>query len=478
VTSLAEPVGTQLARLAVADPERVVVRVVARDGAESTLTTQQLADRSDALAHWLRGAGAGPGQRVVSTLGSSWQHYVAALATWKTGACFVPLNPASPPPELQSLLALADPVVHLTELPDLSADLGPLEPVVSDPGLALATGGSTGTPKLVATAGPWGALPWDFLGGIGFRTGMTQLVSGPLHHNGPFVMSYYGLLLGHSLVVMERFDAGLALDLVQRHQVEAAFLVPTTMHRLLDEWRRAPRDLSSLTAVVHSSAPCPEWLKRAWIELVGAEHVYEGYGASEGVGGAHVRGDVWLQRPGTVGKPYCELRVLRADGTPAAAGEVGELFLRRHADGRSTYAYVGAPSATATDDGFVSVGDLGRLDEDGYLYLADRRGDLIITGGVNVYPAEVEAALTSAPGVADAVVVGVPDEEWGERVHAVVQPRDADAPPDVADLTAHCKGLLSPYKVPKSFVFVAQLPRTEAGKVRRADLRRAVVETG
>lgn len=471
MTSTGEPVGLQLARMAAQRPDHPVVRVVAADGSESSLSLRELEQESNRVARRLIEAGVGPGGRVASTLGNTLGHYVASFATWKAGGCFVPLNTRSPAHERQVLLELVDPVVHLEALPDttgVSADA--LPPVTSDPGLALASGGSTGRPKLIVTPGPWGTLPWDFLAGIGFQEGMTQLVSGPVHHNGPFVMGYYGLLLGHSLVVLERFDAALALDVVERYAVDAAFLVPTTMRRLLDEWQRCPREVSSLRAVVHSSAPCPPWLKRAWIDLVGAEHLFEGYGASEGVGGAHVRGDVWLEHPGTVGRPYCETRVVGTDGAPLPPNEVGEIFMRRHPDGRKTYEYVGSPPAAETEDGFVSVGDLGWLDDEGFLFLADRRTDLIITGGVNVYPAEVEAALTEYPDVLDAVVVGVPDDEWGSRVHAVIQPRDVAAPPPPTALVAHCKQRLASYKVPKTFEFVAALPRSEAGKIQRRGL--------
>jgi bile acid-coenzyme A ligase len=464
------PVGIQLAGMAQDVPARVAVRLVTPDGTETTLTTRDLDAASNRCARWLLAQGAGPGTRVASTLGNSLEHYVVAFGAWKAGSCFVPLNARAPERELTDLVDLVDPVVLVGDSPELGThSSAPLDPVVCDPGLALATGGSTGRPKLIVTPGPWGELPWDFLSGIGLRHGMTQLISGPVHHNGPFVMGHYGLLLGHALVVLERFDASLALDQIERHRVQAAFLVPTTMRRLLDEWRNRAGDLSSLEAVVHSSAPCPPWLKQAWIELVGAEHVFEAYGSSEGVGGAHVRGDTWLERPGTVGRPYSEVRITGPDGALLGPDEIGEIYLRRYADGRRTYEYVGAPSAPATPDGFVTVGDMGWLDSDGYLFLADRRHDLIITGGINVYPAEVEAALSEHPDVLDVAVIGVADDEWGARVHAIVQPRGS-TPPQRADLIDHCKARLAGYKVPKTFDFVESLPRTDAGKLRRSAL--------
>jgi bile acid-coenzyme A ligase len=479
------PIAEQLHELVAADPERVVVRFVAGDGAEQCLTALELDAWSDRVAALLQAAGVVPGGRVLSELGNSLEHYVAAFATWKAGGCFVPLNPRSPEREIAELVALAEPAAcvgdvvsdgrvfsraDLRAAPDVTE---PPAPVVPDPGLALTSGGSTGRPKLVVTPGEWGELPLDFLSRTGFPSGQRQLVTGPVHHNGPFVMSYYGLLLGHSLVVMERFDADLALDLIDRHRIEAVFLVPTTMRRLLDAHRERPRDLSSLRAVLHSAAPCPAWLKQAWIDLIGAPHLFEGYGASEGVGGAVIRGDEWLARPGSVGRPYCELKILDEDGLPVPAGQVGEIWARRNEDGEPTYEYVGSPTARTTADCFVSVGDLGCLDDAGYLYIADRRVDLIISGGVNVYPAEVEAALSEHAEVVDVAVVGVPDEMWGARVHAVVQSRDAVTPPSPAELDQHCRARLAPYKLPKSYDFVTALPRSEAGKLRRRDIAEA-----
>lgn len=475
----------RLAELAANEPRRTALRVATAHG-EQGLTTADLADWSDRVAWMLIDAGVRPGTRVVSNLGNSLEHYVAAFATWKAGGCFVPVDPRAPQAEVAALVALTEPTAAVGTVTSNAFDTkvlagapsgrGSPPHVVADPGLALASGGSTGQPKLVVTPGPWGSLPMDFLSGTGWQPGQMQLVCGPVHHNGPFVMSYYGLLMGHSLVVLPQFDAARTLDLIEKHRVHAIFLVPTTMRRLLDEQLRHPRDVSSLRAVLHSAAPCPGWLKRSWIHLVGPEHLYEAYGASEGIGGAVIRGDEWLAHPGSVGRPYCEIRIRRADGSAAGFGEVGEIWARRHADGRSTYAYVGSAPAPRSADDFVTVGDLGSLDEDGFLYIADRRADLIITGGENVYPAEVEAALTEHPGVQDAVVVGVPDEVWGKRVHAVVQWRLAPADADPAELDAHCRLRLAPYKAPKSYAFVAELPRTEAGKIRRAAILRTQTE--
>jgi bile acid-coenzyme A ligase len=230
------------------------------------------------------------------------------------------------------------------------------------------------------------------------------------------------------------------------------------------------RDLSGLI-VYHTAGSCPAWLKREWIAKLGPSHVHEAYGASENVGYTTIDGEEWLRHPGSVGRPrHCEVRVTDEQGRQLPAGHVGTVHLRPLAGEGPAYAYLGSDPLPTTEDGFTTVGDLGWLDEEGYLYIADRRTDLIITGGVNVYPAEVEAVLVRHDQVADAVVVGLPDVEWGRRVHAIVQPVDVANPPTADELAAHVAGQLSSAKRPKTYEFLAQVPRDESGKVRRSQL--------
>src|SRR4051812_42925352 len=196
-----------------------------------------------------------------------------------------------------------------------------------------------------------------------------------------------GLWLGQTVILMQRFDAAHVLDLIERQRVTFAALVPTAMGRVLRQPDIQLRDLSSLQVLFHSAGPCPPWVKRGWLALLGPEKVIEGYGATESPGNAIIRGDEWLAHPGSVGRPAAtDIRILDEAGRDLPPGEVGDIYLRRHGrHGPDSY-YIGAPPAKQTPDGFTSVGDLGWLDADGYLYLADRRTDLIISGGANVYP--------------------------------------------------------------------------------------------
>jgi bile acid-coenzyme A ligase len=280
---------------------------------------------------------------------------------------------------------------------------------------------------------------------------------------------FRGLLCGHTVVVMERFDAASALHLVQEHRVQFAMVVPTMMQRI---WRlpdRTSYDVSSLRTVLHLGAPCPPWLKRAWLDWLGPDRVLELYAGTEGNGITVITGREWLEHPGSVGRPALgsAVRVLhpetRAD---QPVGEVGEVFLRPADGPGTTYRYVGATATSV--DGWETLGDLGFLDADGYLHLTDRSADLVVTGGSNVYPAEVEAALDSHPAVRSSCVVGLPDDDLGERVHALV---DAPGGVDVDELLAHVGARLVRYKVPRTVELVDGPLRDDAGKVRRSALR-------
>jgi bile acid-coenzyme A ligase len=234
-------------------------------------------------------------------------------------------------------------------------------------------------------------------------------------------------------------------------------------------------DLSSLRVVWHMAAPCAPWLKEEWINWLGGERIFELYAGTEAQAVTVVRGDEWMSRRGTVGRPiFGEMKVLDIDRQEVPAGEIGEIFMRAP-DGRSTYRYVGA-TAKRTDDGWESLGDLGWIDEDGYVYLTDRLGDMVLSGGANIYPAEVEGAIDEHPSVISCAVIGLPDEDLGNRLHAIVQIAPGAALTD-QDLRDHLADRLVRYKIPRTFEFVTDQVRDDAGKVRRSALRQARLPT-
>jgi bile acid-coenzyme A ligase len=244
------------------------------------------------------------------------------------------------------------------------------------------------------------------------------------------------------------------------------------MHRLwrLPEAERTGRDVSSLRIVLTGSAPCPQWLMRCFIEWLGPDVMREVYGGTERIGGTSITGREWLEHPGSVGRPTAasKIRILDPEtGAELPTGEIGEVYMMPVGGQGSTYRYVGAGSR-ATEDGWESVGDMGRLDEDGYLYLADRRTDMILSGGRNIYPAHVEAAIDEHPAVSSSAVIGLPDEEMGQTVHAIVQ---AAAAITGDELREYLQERIVHYAIPRSVEFVDSPLRDEAGKVRRWELR-------
>ena len=438
--------GRRLAFLAAEQPEKPALIFAPREGPGEVLTRLALDATSNRVARLLAGRGIGQGTTVALAFGNCPAHFVIAYAVWKLGGLLLSLRADQPARERDEILALARPALivadwatelapvlrpaDLTEAEPYSAD--PLPDRVSDPGRALASGGSSGRPKIIVTPGPLVALPGAAAARLapwGFRPGQVQLVAGPLYHAMPFVCAHSGLLEGQTLILMDRFDAARAVELILRHRVQFAYFAPTMLRRIT-QLPAVDRDaFTSIEAIISAGAPCPPDLKRTWIDLLGPERLYEFYGMSENVGSTTIRGDEWLAHPGSVGRPQAhDVLIMDDAGRPLPHGEVGEIHMRPKVAVGPTYTYLGAPPAKTTVDGFTSVGDLGWVDEEGYLYIADRRTDMIITGGANVFAAEVEAALGEHPGIADLAVIGVPDEAWGKRVHAIIQLRDPFAP--------------------------------------------------
>jgi len=344
------------------------------------------------------------------------------------------------------------------------------------------TSGTAGRPKGVRRpltgADPDSVPPtatW-FFGLFGLRPfdGHVHLCCSPLYHTAVLNFVTISLQLGHPVVIMESWDAEEMLRLVERHRVTHSHMVPTQFRRLLalPGETRTRYDLSSMRAMIHGAAPCPQEVKRRMLDWWGPV-VVEYYAASEG-GGTLITAEEWLRRPGSVGRawPGSQVRVVDADGVDTATGEPGRVYLRM---GTSTFEYhqdAGKTREAWAEDMFT-VGDIGYLDAEGYLFLCDRGSDLIISGGVNIYPAEIEAELSCHPKVADVAVFGIPNDEWGEEIKAVVQPIAGVTPGPALteELLGFARGRLAAFKLPKSIEYADELPRDPNGKLYKRRLR-------
>jgi len=271
---------------------------------------------------------------------------------------------------------------------------------------------------------------------------------------------------------MEKFDADHALELIEEFGVNFIATAPTILGRLARAHAGRGRDVSSLEAIFHSASVCPDWVKRAWIELIGPTRIVEAYGATDYIGSCVIRGDEWLEHPGSVGRPVLtgEVRILDDARRWVGPEVVGDVYLKMH--GAPDFTFHGDPEkrAAVEHDGFITCGDIGWLDADGRLYLCDRRVDMMISGGVNIYPAEIEAALLEHPLIEDAAVFGVPDAEFGEAVAAHVQSNPGSGLTEQA-VRDHVRARLAGYKVPRVVVITDRLPREESGKLLKRKLK-------
>ena len=455
-----------------------------------TLSRAQLDVRSNRLAHELRSYGIGLGSFVTVAVPNSVDWFVAYVACWKLGAIPQPVSAKLPARELAAIVELAgstvvigapddacallaDSIVHLPLGHEPPAEFtgDALPDAVSPAWKAPTSGGSTGRPKLIVSGDP-ARFDTDATPPLGIAPDGCMLVPGPLYHNGPAVWSCQALLQGNHVVVLARFDAEAVLASIERHRVDVVYLVPTMMKRILrlDDTVRLGYDLSSLRVVWHLAEPCPPWLKEAWIDWLGPERIFELYAGTEAQAATVITGTEWLSHRGSVGRVSSgEIKICDEFGDELPTGEQGEVWMRSSRD-TPTYRYVGADARTL-GDGWESLGDMGWFDDDGYLYLGDRVQDMILSGGANIYPAEVEAALGEHPAVHSCAVIGLPDEERGNDVHAIVQ-ADPDEVTDT-ELLAFLAERLTTYKLPRSIEFVDDELRDEAGKVRRSTLRAA-----
>jgi bile acid-coenzyme A ligase len=444
-------------------------------------TRAELAAASSRAAREFAALGTREGSLVTIGLPNGAAFYAAVVGAWKLGAIPQPVSAKLPAAELEALVGVADPdvVVGLPSpdgrpslpadwAPDPTLDPGPLPPAVPPSWKAPTSGGSTGRPKIIL-AGNEGRVGIVTQAAERLRLegeGEVFAVTAPLYHNAPFMFSLISLLRGGTVLVLDRFDGATVLEVVDRHRVTWLYAVPTLMGRLLRlpvEVRTAA-DVSSVRTLLHVGAPCPEHVKRGCLEWFGPETVIELYAGTESQASCMIDGVEWLAHPGSVGQVVSgEMRIGDEEGRPLPVGEVGEVWMKVP---ESPYRYLGATARGR--DGWESLGDMGRMDAEGYLYLADRRSDMILVGGSNVYPAEVEAALDAHPAVLSSCVIGLPDDDLGSRVHAIVQ---LDGEVSDEELRAHVSGRLARQKVPATIERVDHPLREDTGKVRRSALR-------
>lgn len=473
-----------------------------------TTTWREFEARVDRLAGALRGLGLVTGDAIAIHSGNRREYFELMAAATHVGLRYILVNWHWTADELEYVLADSGARALFSEdrFADVAAEAGadlatrvgigeipgfqpyeeflaggpdgePEDQVLGWP--MIYTSGTTGRPrgvsrKLVAAGVPIATMTLiaeAFAEILRIPAGGRSLLVGPVYHSAQWLWSYGLLCAGRPVVMRQAFDPEETLSLIQEHRITNVHLVPTQFVRLLrlDDATRQAHDLSSLEAVWHGAAPCSREVKRRMIDWLGPV-IYEYYGSTEAAVNTVVSSEEWLKRPGTVGRalPMTEIHVLRDDGTPAEPEERGQLWFR-YTSGDDVE-YWGDPDKTASmhrEDGLFTTGDIGYLDADGYLFLADRAIDMIISGGVNIYPAEVEDVLSTHPAVRDVAVFGVPDEEYGEQVKAAVELEDGHEPSEsLADeLIAFSRASLAGYKAPRSVDFVTALPRTPTGKL-------------
>ncbi|MBW2397834.1 MAG: AMP-binding protein [Deltaproteobacteria bacterium] len=468
--------------LAVADPNGLAV-----DDGSRRRGWAELRDRSIRVARFLREeAGVGADDHVAVLMRNRVEYVELILGAIMAGVWITPINWHLSRDEIEYVVADSGQVLLAGD--DLDAVLAtasdrPLDPDGPAGGNMIYTSGTTGRPKGVKRARPAalaaGMANLETLGrNIGLDGSGPHLVTGPMYHAAPLMFAIYDNANGAPIVILPRFEAAEALDVIECREIAHTHLVPTMFVRLLrlPEARRAAFRAPKLELVLHGAAPVSVAVKQRMIEWWG-ERFVEYWGATEGGVNTLIDSADWLAHPGSVGcaLPAFEVFAVDASGGRLPAGEIGDLYCRHRTVARP-FEYHGDPEKTAAaylEPHVFTIGDIGRVESDGHVYLADRKSSMIISGGVNIYPVEVEQVVQEHPAVADVAVFGIPDDEWGESVKAAVEltPGFTDSPELEAEILAFARERLASYKLPRSIDFEAELPRHPTGKLYTRRLR-------
>lgn len=486
--------GKQLGYIAAAKPDETAIIYISPEKKESRMTWRELEELSNRMAWYFLSQNIGSGDSVVAALPNIPSHIALAFAIWKTGACYVPVSSRSPMKAMAEICQSVKPALvvtngtkpagfHAMSTAQLREECEAFSPEMPEdrlavPNIANLSGGTTGKLKIIQQDMPAGiddgALrSWFQVSGMEFS--QRQLLAGPLFHGAPHTAAFDGLYSGNTVILSASLSAESVVELIEKYKVEFVQMVPTLMERIIRLPGISRESFSSLKALCHTGGACSQDLKLRWMELMEPEKIYEMYSMTECIGMTSIRGDDWLRHKGSVGRPLCGgISIRDEQGRELPAGEVGEIFMYWGGNGPAVE-YKNCPQLQTDEQGYRSVGDMGYVDGDGYLYFADRRSDMIVTGGENVFAAEVETVLKKHSGVRDAVVVGLPDKEWGHRIHAIVE---TERPVTQKELIRFALNYLPPYKLPKSFEFVDSIPHNESGKVLRGELVKESIAKG
>jgi acyl-CoA synthetase (AMP-forming)/AMP-acid ligase II len=495
-------------------PEKVAVVVDASGGATPSVTTfAELNTQVNRLAHGLFDAGARSEDRLVWCGPNSLEVLVTIHAARKCNLVAVPLSYRFNAEEMQYVIDNSDATVVVVDaeeamlvatirdrLPkvravvvfggtvppdsgflawdDVCAGRPDTEPEIvapSEAGAAMIyTSGTTGKPKGALRTTTDRQIVFALLNELRLlHENAVHLTTGPLYHSGPLAFASLSHTFGAPIVVLRKFDPARWIALVKEHRVTNTFSAPTQLKRIvsLPDEQLATADLSSMICLIANAAPVPYALKQEIVDKLGDWFLFEVYGSTELGVDTVLPPEDQLRKPGSCGKPYggIEIRIVKDDGTVAGPNETGELFVRTGLamDG---YYHSAEQLTELPDQEWKSVGDVAYVDDEGYVYICDRKKDMIISGGVNIYPAEIEAVLYAHPQILDAAVFGIPDDEWGERVHAIVQPKDGEVI-DLDELRAFAESRLARYKQPREYEIRDALPRTDSGKLLKRVLR-------